>query len=118
MAEKMVMMQDWKANPGVRRLLSLGALALATGGLAGCYYAPPVAYCQAPPANANGQPQNVPLQPNGACPEGTQPIYAQAQAPAYGYPPPAYAYPAPYPYYPYAYPAYPPVSVGFGFRFR
>lgn len=107
------MMHNRIPTPGMRRLLSVTALALATGSLAGCYYPPPpVAYCLAPPQDAKGQPVNVPLQPNGACPQGTQPVYAQA-GPGYGYAP-AYGYP----YYPYGYPAYPPVAVGLGVRIR
>jgi len=112
------MMKNMVPNAG--SALRLAALALVAGGVAGCYYGPSVAYCQAPPATAGGQPENIPLLSNGTCPQGTQPVYAQAvpvpvpaPAPAY-YPPPAYAYP-----YGYGYPGYyPPVSVGFGFRFR
>ena len=110
----------------LRGLGASAVIAIATGGLSGCYYGPPVAYCQAPPAQADQQASNVPLQANGTCPQGTAPIYAQAApaaAPAYyPAPAPAYAYPYPYAYpygaYPYGYGAYPPVSLGFGFRFR
>jgi hypothetical protein len=103
-----------KPTPKTGRLLGLATVMLAGVGLTGCYYPPPgpvVAYCAAPPATADGQPSTVPAAPNGTCPQGTQPVYAQA-APAYAYPPPVYPYPYAYPY------AYPPVAVGFGFHFR